>query len=288
MLENASYVGKCHSSYGELLQGKLPNNEEFLVTIPINIATKVTFFEQEPDHLESAVTVSPSTKKKTALFVQKLCQEFGFSLKGTIEVQSEIPEGKGLSSSTADMVAALRAIEQLLNISLPPERVGQILRSIEPSDGLLYAGSVIYNHKQCSLIGKLGFLPKTSIISIDDGGGINTIEYNRHVKIFSEEDKETYAHLLEEMKVAFAEKNREKVGAIATKSAILNQKFNFKKDLEQTIAIANTLGAYGVINTHSGTCLGILMNPANSGIEEAVQTVRKIFTAKQVCLYETI
>lgn len=128
------FTGRCSSSYGELLQGVLPNGQHFLVTIPINIFSEVVFVEDALSKLQ----VLPSSKSKTGLFLEKLIQEFDLHLSGIVTVSSEIPVGKGLSSSTSDIIAALRAVESFVGYEFSKERIQKILREIEPSDGLLY------------------------------------------------------------------------------------------------------------------------------------------------------
>lgn len=279
-----AYQGQCSSSYGELLQGMLPGRQHFLVTIPINIHSFATFSEAN----EPGIKVFPPSKKKTELFLNKVNDAFNLNLSGTVTIHSEIPEGKGLSSSTADLVAGLRAVENFLDIEFPKDLAGQILSTVEPSDGLLYSGSVAYDHRKCSLIKTMGNLPKLSIISIDEGGMIDTMCYNCRDKRFSETDQALYAQLFDEISDAFIRQDLEKIGKIATQSALLNQRFNLKPDLDETIKIAEHIGAYGVINTHSGTCLGILIDPARCDISEAVNLTRKLFPRKSITTYNTL
>lgn len=278
------YQGQCSSSYGELLQGMLPGAQHFLVTIPINIYSFATFSETS----EPGIQVFPSSKKKTELFLNKVNDTFNLNLSGAVTVHSQIPEGKGLSSSTADLVATLRAVENYLGVEFPKETAGQILSTVEPSDGLLYPNSVAYNHRKCSLIKTLGNLPRLSIISIDDGGMIDTMCYNCQSKRFSQTDQALYANLLDEISAAFIKQDMKAIGAIATQSALLNQRFNLKPDLDQTIQIAEHIGAYGVINTHSGTCLGILIDPARCDIFETAKEIKKIYPQKTIAIYQTI
>jgi uncharacterized protein involved in propanediol utilization len=276
------YVGKCFSSYGELLQGCLSHDEHFLVTIPIKTYAYAQFVF---DDSCEGIQVFPSSKTKSALFLSKLNEAFHLNLSGRVTLNSEIPMGKGLSSSTADLIACQRAIEAFLDRSFPNENINTILREIEPSDGLLYPCSVVYNHRLCRFIKGLGLIPPSVIISIDCGGTLDTVTYNAQERLFSGEDKAIYAQLLDEITIAFQQQDLRKIGEIATKSAILNQKFNFKPELDRMIALANEFGAYGVINTHSGTCLGLLFDPKNPLIDDAIAHLKSY---REIAIYHTL
>jgi uncharacterized protein involved in propanediol utilization len=282
MITQLESIGTCSSSYGELLQGVLAGDEHFLVTLPINISSKATFI---PDSI-SGIRVHPSSKIKTQFFVEKLNEAYGLNLSGTMTMQNEIPEGKGLSSSTADLVAALRAIENYLDILLPRNEIDAIFRSIEPSDGLLYPHSVVYKHRQCTLLRPLGHLPSLTIVSIDQGGTLDTVSYNKRPRVYTEHDHKTYASLLEKMTFAFEIDDLHTIGSIATESALLNQRFNFKPHLDGMLRVARQVKAYGVINTHSGTCLGLLIDPSLTHM--ATEELLKIFCEDNLAIYQTI
>lgn len=280
----ASFTGRCSSSYGELLQGVLPDGQHFLVTIPINLFSEVVFVQSSGSTLQ----VLPSSKKKTGLFLEKLSQEFNLQLSGVATVSSEIPVGKGLSSSTSDIIASLRAVENFVGYEFPKERIQKILREIEPSDGLLYSESVVYDHINSILIDKLGRIHPVYILSIDEGGVLDTVVYNRNPKIFSEQDRLIYANLLQEMVTAFQQKNIERIGEIATQSAVLNQKFNFKRTLPLAINLCEKLGGYGIVNTHSGTCLGILIDREKDLASGLLDGAKELFPTEKITLYQSI
>ena len=219
------YEGISHASFGELLQGVSTDNDDFLVTFPIDLYSKAYFY---PDATADTLTIYPGYKSKVQKFVISLLKEYNATAYGTLIVESDIPEGKGLSSSTADMVAVFRAIQKYLNIECDLELIGKLFRAIEPSDGLLYAGSVIYKHKKCSFVKSLGKFPPTHIIAIDEGGVLDTISYNKVVKDYNVEERTLYSLLLKELSTAFSEENYRRIGFIAMQSALMNQKYNNK------------------------------------------------------------
>lgn len=277
-------TGICPSSFGELLQGVLADDEHFLVTVPINISSEAIFIQDSIP----GIRVFPPSKTKTQIFVNKLNDLYSLNLSGTITIKSQIPEGKGLSSSTADLVASLYAIENFLNLSFAKAEIDALFHSIEPSDGLLHPHSVVYNHRRCSFLRHVGHLPTLTILSIDQGGALDTVSYNKRPRIYSEQDYKTYAHLLEELVYAFEIKDLTVIGSITTESALLNQKFNFKSHLDPMIRIAKQTEAYGVINTHSGTCLGLLIDSEPSLVSNATNELLKIFHRENFSVYQTV
>lgn len=278
-----AYVGTCAASFGELLQGVLPGEKHFLVTLPINATTRVYFYPNQ----DSGILVFPSSKTKTVLFIKKIKEKFSLDFSGTFIVESGVLEGKGLSSSTADMVAAVRALEDYYDYCFDPSSIDEVLREVEPSDGLLYGGNNVYYNRECRFAEHLGVLPKTTLLSVDFGGVVDTVDYNRQKKFFSSHLQQIYANLLQELTIAFQKGDLFAIGKVATQSALLNQEFNYKKELDGCLDLARKYGAYGVVNTHSGTCLGFLLDPDTTVLARITDELLEMFPDKVLYLYHT-
>ncbi len=69
---------------------------------------------------------------KETLSIFNLDQESGYE----VVLKSDLPIGKGMASSTADMTAAIIAVAILNEKYLTEEEIGKILLKIEPSDGI--------------------------------------------------------------------------------------------------------------------------------------------------------
>ncbi|MFM9445930.1 kinase [Streptomyces acidiscabies] len=268
-------VSTAFGTFGELLQGVLPGPDgDFLVTLPIARWTVATF---RTDPHSTTVRVVPEHKHKAARLVSMIMEELPVPPGGLLTLDSTLPEGKGLASSSADLVATARAAGNALGIPMPPRRIESYLGRIEPTDGVLYDSVVAYHHRRVQLRQVLGSLPPMTVVGIDEGGTVDTVEFNRIPKPFTAAQHREYARLLDRLADAVRDGDLRTVGAVATRSAVLNQALRPKRTLERMTAICEEAGGLGVVAAHSGTSLGILIDDADP------DRSRKIVRAVQAC-----
>lgn len=248
--------GSACGTFGELLQGVLSEGEDrdFLVTLPIDVMTKATFIPC-PD--EKELIVFPSDRTKAKHIALLILNHYKLSKGGYLHLEGTIPVGKGFASSSADLVATARAISAFYQIDISDEMLFTFMRQIEPSDGVMYPEIVAFLHREVCLYKSLGCIPKITIVAIDEGGEVDTIEFNKIPKPFTDSEKAEYKELLYLLEQAILKQDMSTVGQISTRSAILNQKLRPKWSLKKVIGISEKVGGLGVITTHSGTCLGI-------------------------------
>ncbi|MBN1449463.1 MAG: hypothetical protein JW963_00460 [Anaerolineales bacterium] len=253
---------------GELVQGQFENGDDFLVTLPVDLRAEVRV---ELDPTASLVQGTPIRKEKTRLAVRKMLDYLRYSNVGaTFTVTSDIPEGKGMASSTADILAACRAVAQAVGQPLSPEEISRIAIEIEPSDGLMYPGVVCYNHRRGELLETLGALPPMDILAVDLGGYVDTLQFNRKPKDYTVDELDTLRQAYEFVKAGVHGRNLEEIGRAATLSARVNQRLLPKPYLDTLIALAAAHGAHGVCIAHSGTVAGLLFDRgANGAFENA-------------------
>ncbi|WP_419992457.1 kinase [Streptomyces boninensis] len=258
-------LGTAFGTFGELLQGVLPEADggqdgDFLVTLPIARWTMAAF-RTETDG--GALTVAPARKRKSLRLARMIAADAGYDGGGRLTVNSVIPQGKGLASSSADLVATARAVGAGLGVRLSARRIERYLARIEPSDGVLYPGVVAYHHRSVRLRAVLGSLPAMTVVGIDEGGTVDTIAFNRRPKPFTSRDRETYARLLDRLTVAVRRGDLAEVGAVASQSALMNQVLRPKPSLAPLLAVCREVGGLGVAVGHSGTTLGLLLDAAD-------------------------
>src|SRR5262245_55879554 len=102
----ATGVSTAFGTFGALLQGVLPEPEgDFLVTLPVAQWT-IALFRYDP--LADAVEVHPPHKDKARRLVEMMLESVGGCGGGLLTIESSLPEGKGMASSSADLVATAR------------------------------------------------------------------------------------------------------------------------------------------------------------------------------------
>lgn len=264
----AEATARAPGTCGELVQGRLRDGTDFLVTLPIDMWSEVRL-RLDPD---GGVNVTPPWKVKTQKAVRLALDALGCrGIGAQVEVISELPEGKGMASSTADIVAACRAAAQAAGGALDAAAISAIARQIEPSDGVMYYGVVAYAHRRCELIAALGSLPLCDVLVIDLDGEVDTVAYNHRAKDYSGDELDAIERAYGWVRDGLARGNRAAIGRGATLSARINQRLLPKPPLEAAIRLATRHGAAGVCVAHSGTVIGLLFAPLPATVRVAVE-----------------
>lgn len=266
-------IGSAPATFGELIQGREPvSDNDFLVTFPLTLNSVAKFYGFK--HSEK-LYIFPSRKSKSLKAAQLFLDRFNIKTGGILHISSEVREGKGLASSSADLVATLRALANYFNVELQADDLFAIMRQIEPTDGVMFDDAVSFFHRKVELKAVLGRLPKICILAVDEGGVIDTISYNKKKFEFSAEEKEEYAALLAGVTKAIHEKDVKQIGHSATVSTRLHQKRNHKKSLSRLEEVGAQVAAEGVINCHSGTFIGLCFDASRP------ESLDKILNAEQ-------
>jgi uncharacterized protein involved in propanediol utilization len=266
-------VGWANGTFGELLQGVLAENDmDFLVTLPIAEGSRVTF---EPATGGPDVSVHPPTKRKVSRLARLMIDRYRLPCGGRLRVDSDLAEGKGFASSSADLVATVHAIGDAFGLACDGPAVEDLLRDIEPSDGVMYPGVVAYYHRAVRLRKHLGYLDDLLIVGHDEGGEVDTIDFNRVPKPFDAADKAEYGRLLAELDEAVRWGDLAMIGRVASRSARLNEKLRPHRNVEWFEKLALEVEALGVVAAHSGTVLGILLDAADPDRTAKIRHARR-------------
>ncbi|GAB1516591.1 GHMP family kinase ATP-binding protein [Actinophytocola sp. KF-1] len=251
-------VGHCFGTFGELLQGALPRPlPHFMVTCPAAAWSTAEF-----THLPYATTVRvrPAGKRKSARLATLALRAAGLPGGGELAVYSDLPEGKGMASSSADLVATARAVAAGVGTHFGPAELEGLLRRIEPSDGVMYDQFVDFDHRGVRLRESLGVLPAMRIVSYDQGGQVDTVRFNRRANGYDDDERREYAALLAAARHAIRDGDLATVGAVATRSTELDARRDRHRCLEQLRRVCRDVDALGIACAHSGTVLGILID----------------------------
>lgn len=243
---------KAPGSCGELAQGTI-DGKNFLITCPINVYTEVIVRTDQytPFHAGRKVLTAIN---KTIEYLQIKSSRFHVS------VRSDLPIGKGMASSSADISAACQSIALSAGKVLTPDEMADIALSIEPTDGIFYPGIVLFDHIKGCIRQPLGDALPMHIVIFDIGGEINTLHFNKRLdlKKLNQENEDQVYQAVQLIRKGLADKDISLIGKGATMSALANQKILYKPHLEEIIHIGLSWGAVGVNIAHSGTVVGVL------------------------------
>ncbi|GLK12742.1 hypothetical protein [Streptosporangium carneum] len=264
-------TGSAFGTFGELLQGMTSKDRrDFLVTLPIDRGATATF---NLDRNSDGITVLPRHKAKAQRLVRLMLDAYRWPGGGTLHLRGDLPEGKGLASSSADLVATARAVGAALGVPVEAETIERFLRGIEPTDGVMYPEVTAFYHREVRLREVLGPLPPLVIVGVEEGGVVDTVEFNRQSKRFSEADCAEYDRLLERISRAIRDGDVTTIGEVATASALMNEKLRPKRLLHQMIDVSRECGGLGVSIAHSGTFLGVLVAESDPECARKVQAI---------------
>lgn len=244
-------------SCGELIQGTL-DGVPFLVTCPVNIYTEVTLTSASAPKY---IGLGSKSQRALSHTLEYLGAE-SFHYKA--ELTSELPIGKGMASSSADIAAVMIAAAASFGVTLTAAEVSRLAAGIEPTDGVFFPGIVRMNQMTGECFESYGELARLKIAAFDCGGSVDTLSFHERDDLddLNRENEELVKKALE----TFASgANEENIAEAATISALANQKIIFKRDLEKIIDEAKALGALGVNVAHSGTVIGVLFSANASG-----------------------
>jgi len=274
-LEHKNAVALAPGTCGELVQGSI-NGRDFLITCPIDLWSKFSiFYTDHTDHLNQQKIFPKATQA-----IRKACEEKGATADeiGFVR-ESDLPIGKGMGSSTSDIVAAYGATCRLLGVKIDADEIADMALAIEPSDGLMYPGICLFDHRKGLWREPLGEAPPLDVIIIDPGGEVDTLEFNskKDLQILNAKKEQEIIKAHDYVKEGIAEKDSEKIGRGATISAIANQEVLFKSYLEDIIKLSKQFKAMGVNVAHSGTVIGILLAEIGPHVIEAAEYIQKKF-----------
>ena len=273
----ASAPGTC----GELAQGML-DGVLCLVTCPIDIRSFATV-ELLPG---SGEVQAPPDSPKAAEAVRATLEYLGETgADARLSLDSVIPIGKGMASSTADVAASIAATAAAADQRLDPGQIAGISLGVEPSDGVMFPGISVFDHREGRIARSLGEPPPMRVLVLDFGGVVDTLEYNRVARdqaLKSQESRMSEAVSL--IETGLVRGNPLFIGRGATVSAIANQEVSFNPCLDDVLAFSAEVGGFGVNVAHSGTVMGILMPDQSSLVTQAAAHARKRFDCLEAIL----
>lgn len=247
---------------GELVQGTLDGEQPFLISCPID---RFSVAEVELASEGGDWSCPPDTPKSVAALRAALAHLGRPEVGGRLRIRSDLPRAKGMASSTADIAATVYALAEALEREIAPREVARIAVGVEPSDSLMFPGLALFDHRGGRVYEDLGPAPSLEVVVLDFGGTVDTLAYNRRYRAdLLRKMVVEHQEALAAVKEGLRRGNLADIGYGATLSARAHQRILYKPQLETVIALARDVGALGVNVAHSGTVIGLLLDPAQA------------------------
>lgn len=251
------FYGVCPASCGEFVQGIL-DNEEYLSSYAINLFSVAT--------LEESNDIIYKGPRKSRRAMELVFEKFNIPVEDTknisLNINSQIPVGKGMASSTADIGATIKATLSMLNKTLTGEEISKLAVKIEATDSLLLNQHSIFNPLTADIKKYLGGINDTKVVILEPNDILNTklIRTMPNYKMYKMQNKEIIKKSFDLLDEGLAKKDLNLIGRACTYSGLANENIHQKPFLKDIIEVSDKFGCYGVNIAHSGTVVGILMH----------------------------
>lgn len=259
---------KTGANIGEIAQGALSPKNPFLISnlTSSNFQTN-TFLE--PDET-SRFELGEKSGKACVKFLKKYkaanpndeCKNF------RIWQESNIPQGKGLSSSSADILGVLCALNKYYQHPFSNADLYKMAAEVDPTDACLSPALTVFNQHKGEIISTLKNLP-FSLIYFDSEPEtiVDTLKFTKN-KIYTHQDYRFFNEMLRNLTKSVLSGDITNFLFWTTQSAVYNQRFLSKKHFNKLLSFAWSK-ELGVFVAHSGTIMGLVV-PDNTPAKELV------------------
>ena len=253
------------------------DDDYFLVTCPVDF---FAWAQVEVYPAGTGITAPPDCPKTAAAVAHTLAYLGHPELGARVSIRNPLPRGKGMGSSSADLTAAIAATAMALNATLSPAEIGQIAVQVEPTDGVMFPGIALFDHRKGTIAEELGPPPPLEIIALDFGGAVDTVDFNRVDRRAQWQARQAdTAAALALVRQGLAAGEARLIGQGASRSAAANQDILFKPRLPEVVRFAEKVGAVGVNVAHSGPVMGILLDAKERRGRSVFRQARQAFPA---------
>ena len=252
------YSVKIYSRIGELMQGVLPDRSSFLVSgLPSSTLCSEAILDDGPDD----DVLPPKVCKALSFFLPPEDHRMKRLAGKSLRLRSNIPWGKGLSSSSADVLSVLYVVNDYLRTGFTPEDLYRIAAQVEPTDPCLSSDVVLF--KQDTGVAERSIpLPPLTLLYFDAAPDreVSTLDL---VRPYADDAPWFFDGLLRRFLHRAAEKDYAGIFDCITGSAVYNQAIVRLPRFHEYHALALDAQA-GLMVAHSGTIIGLLARPGQT------------------------
>ncbi|MET9735663.1 kinase [Streptomyces sp. NPDC006458] len=279
-------VASAPIHHGEILQGVFPHQGQLtrgLVTLPCTVhTTQASFIPARGEELTVFPTWKSKARRAAQLAVEACAQPGDGPVGGRLELTGDVPLCRGFGSSTSDVLAAIRAVQDALVRPLPPETVARIAVHAETaSDSLMFKeSSVLFAQREGKVIEDFGYrMPAVRVLGFGsrpehEGKGVDTLAFPP--ARYDDAEIGVFAELQAMLREAIHTKDVALLGAVASASTEINQRHLPIPCLDHLRAIARETGALGIQAAHSGDIAGLLYDRDDPEVDARTEQGRAL------------
>ena len=259
--------------WGELLQGGFRDQDgaivRGLVTLRSPLFQAWARFEPRSGPL---VTCTPVGCSKAIRAAEKTLSYLGITNQGGhLTLHNDAPVGIGAGSSTTDVVATIIAVSNACRHRLSELEVAHLaIEAEQAADPIMLrpCPEVLFAHRHGTVLERFsGWLPSLHVLGFTTGAPVDTVllplaQYD-HTQI------DEFECLRARVRRAIALRDRCELGAVATRSTIINDAYLPKPSLALILDLVREVGALGLSVSHSGSVIGLLFDPVSDGVRRA-------------------
>jgi L-threonine kinase len=257
-VETMGYSTKIYSRIGELMQGVLPDASAFLVS---GLPSRRWYSEATIEEGRAFAGGRPGSVGAFADLPPKAAQALGLLLRDSgqvlppgvgVRLVSNVPRGKGLSSSSTDVLSVISVVNDYLGIGLDVDGLYRIAARVEPTDPCMSEDILVFFQDRGER-GTVIELPPMDLLYFDamPGRQIDTVGMIR---------RGAGEWLLQRFLRAASAGDHEILFDCVSLSAEYNQAVLPLPGFEDYRRMASAFGA-GLMVAHSGTMAGMLVRP---------------------------
>lgn len=276
-------LGAAIAQHGELFQGVVYDDHgslhRCLVSLPCKeLSSRGKFISRD----RSGVAVFPASKQKACCAAELTLTALGAPFKGGIlTIESNIAEGKGLGSSTADCTAAVLAVADAAQRPLTAQSVAELVVRAETASGnIMFEKVVLFAHREGKVLEQYSQpLPRMVILGFDSDVDrvVETLHFSPAV--YSSSEIEKFRVLRAALREAIQTQDVRLLGRISTASAEINQRFLHKPYFREICHIVHEADGLGVAVAHSGTMVAMLFDHRDPQRETKIRMALKLLAS---------
>lgn len=252
--------GWCAGTLGELFQGPMERDgklEIAIVSLPFGGRSTCRYVLDATSRCP--VGDGLESRPKTARALELLAARHSVRLPaGRWVFSSTLEVGKGMASSTADIVAAIRCVARICGRRFKAHDLMNILRDVERSDSVFLGEAALYLSERHEVVVRFGrslaytaaYVVEPDVVDTEAVRDCLLAHYQRNVS--------EYRRLLDGFLSGAARRDPRLVAEAATESARLSQRCLPKRRFVALRSAMRALAADGIFVAHTGSVAGYL------------------------------